>query len=283
MFSSQMRWLLRVGRLLRREERLELGLHSFVLDLRELRGVGQVGLGELLEATGDEHARGPETLDGVAGAELRGALGQPLGQPEGVAGGQHIGQQLPDLADLVIGQLARYGVDQREGVVEPQRDQAAFQQVVQHLVVDAAGEVRRQEAQFGADARPVAEAEGLQEADVDGRAAVVLGGLLERAEDLVEVARELVVQQVLVLAQRLRVERGRRGRGLLGDERGGPGEGGERGAGGPEREAEVHGFLRLNKARGDQEPLSGMRSWKSGRPSAIRCAGLGAGVGFWSS
>ena len=26
-----------------------------------------------------------------------------------------------------------------------------------------------------------------------------------------------------------------------------------------------------------------MRSWKSGRPSAIRCAGLGAGVGFCSS
>ena len=60
--------------------------------------------------------------------------------------------------------------------------------------------------------RPVAEAEGGEEAGVGGRARVGFGGFLHRGEDLGEVTGIAMAQQTLILLLSLGVER----RSLLG-------------------------------------------------------------------
>ena len=87
--------------------------------------------------------------------------------------------------------------------------------------------------------RPVAEAEGGEEAGVSGRSRVGLGGFLHRREDLGKVARIAMAEQALILLLRLGVEGG----GLLGGKRRGEHEGGAE-----ERTEESHDTHRSRRA-----------------------------------
>ena len=220
-----------LGGLFRRQESRDLLSETLVGDLIQVGAGGQILAGEVTETTGEQDAAGREAAGGILAAELLGATRQAFGDPEAFVGRDDLAEHLAELAEFEIGQVAGAGVGEGEDILEPHAVLRTLGEVVQHLIIDAATEFGRQRGEFGADLRPVAEAEGREEAGVGAGASVGSRRLLHRREDLAEVARISMAEQAFVLLLRLGVER----RGLLGGKRHGARE---RGA--EERTEESH-------------------------------------------
>ncbi len=220
------------------QESGELLAQGLIFDVIEPLALRQVSQRQLLEATRQKHAPRGQTAGRILTPQLGGAAAQPLGQPEGFARGDAVRKEFADLAQLGVVEFAGQRIDQGQDVIELHAALLTLREVGQHLVEDASRQFGRQLAELGADLGPIAEPEAMLETRVGGRGGIDLAGALKGGEDLGQVARELVLKQVLILRLRLRVEGG-------GRLRGGQGRQGEHGEEESARERGSHGLFVL--------------------------------------
>ena len=251
-----------LGGLFRREERRDLLPEALVGDLVEVGADRQILPGEVAETAGQQDASGREAAGGILAAELLGPARQALGDPEAFVGRHDLAEHLAELAEFEVGELAGARVGQGEDVLQSDAILRPFGEVGQDLIVDAAAELGRQRGELRADLRPVAEAEGREEAGVGAGAGVRSGRLLHRREDFGELAGITMAEQAFVLLLRLGVER----RGLLGGKRRGAREGGAE-----ERTEESHGVFYVKGFRNRCRGSCGLLRRPYGHPSSSAC------------
>ena len=192
--------------LLRGNKRHQFIAHALVGDLCDLVIRWQIRAREIAEVARDEDACGEQALGRIRAAELGGAFLQTIHQPKALAHRHRDAEELAESADVVVVELRRRGIGERDDVIEAHHGFAVLREVHEHLVVDLHGEVLRHRFEFLAKLCPITGDKAQLEAVVGGQRRGIIGAdAFEMTQEFIRIAREFLLKDRLEFFDELRV------------------------------------------------------------------------------